>query len=174
MAYNVGAWPAFTYVRTLIHAWYIHAHMRYAALLVCWRGILKAKISKKLPCPCGACQGKLLTSYVRRQHMKLFVEEDDGPSKSSGSSADSKRLSIATESPSISPGLSKVNHFKWIYFGSLTVRKQPCRYQPHTQYLGHVHNVEKSCALLYVPRHNSYSLLHRGLCTFRPLNPRSF
>ena len=30
-------------------------------------------MSSKLPCPCGACQGKLVSSYVRHQHMKKFV-----------------------------------------------------------------------------------------------------
>ena len=28
-------------------------------------------------CPCPACQGKLVSSYVRHQHMKVFVRGID-------------------------------------------------------------------------------------------------
>ena len=34
-------------------------------------------MSSKLTCPCGACQGKLVSSYVHRQHMKKFVVGGD-------------------------------------------------------------------------------------------------
>ena len=37
-------------------------------------------MSSKLPCPCGACQGKLVSSYVRHQHMKKFVVNVGGDS----------------------------------------------------------------------------------------------
>ena len=67
-------------------------------------------MSKKLACPCGACQGKLVTSYIRRQHMKLFVEDDTVRSKISvaGSSVDSSGMPAVT-SHSTSPGLHKVS-----------------------------------------------------------------
>ena len=47
------------------------------------------------PCPCPACNGRLVTKYIRRNHMKAFValnseREVDSPDGNFGSSTNAK------------------------------------------------------------------------------------
>ena len=34
-----------------------------------------------LPCPCPACQGKLVSAYIRHKHMKIFVASRSASSR---------------------------------------------------------------------------------------------
>ena len=45
-------------------------------------------MSSKLPCPCGVCRGKFVSSYVRHQHMKKFVVGGDSSGCTSPSISD--------------------------------------------------------------------------------------
>ena len=66
--------------------------------------------SGTVSCPCPACQGKLVSSYVRHQHMKVFVRGIDRQIDTSddlrGSSSDINRDKEASEPQNEHPNVS--------------------------------------------------------------------
>lgn len=65
---------------------------------------------KKVPCPCGACGGKLVTSYVRHQHMKAFVAEKSGDdsNKAKSTSRPSNEVSDSNSTATCSSSLNQL------------------------------------------------------------------
>ena len=66
-------------------------------------------MSSKLPCPCGACQGKLVSSYVCHQHMKKFVVGGDSSASIPNNTSDVDAGPVTediTETPGIDPDVS--------------------------------------------------------------------